>query len=64
MGFKLLLPMELRHAVFRESSAFFQEARLDKQHFVEHLAWTGPMLFDLCNARMAAPGDWPSTSPL
>jgi hypothetical protein len=54
VGFKLLLPMELRHAVFRESSAFFQEARLDKQHFVEHLAWTGPMLFDLCNARMAA----------
>jgi hypothetical protein len=54
IGFKLLLPMELRHAVFRESSAFFQEARLDKQHFVEHLAWTGPMLFDLCNARMAA----------
>ena len=54
IGFKLLLPMELRHAVFRESSAFFQEARLDKQHFVEHLAWTGPMLFDLCNARMVA----------
>jgi hypothetical protein len=54
IGFKLLLPMELRHAVFRESSAFFQEARLDKQHFVEHLAWTGPMLFDLCNSRMAA----------
>jgi len=53
VGLKLLLPMELRHAVFRESSAFFQEARLDKQSLIEHLAWTGPMLFDLCNARMA-----------
>jgi hypothetical protein len=54
IGFKLLLPMELRHAVFRESSAFFQEARLDKQSLIEHLAWTGPMLFDLCNSRIAA----------
>ncbi len=54
IGFKLLLPMDLRHAVFRESSAFFQEARLDKQHFVEHLSWTGTTLFDLCNARIAA----------
>jgi hypothetical protein len=54
IGFKLLLPVDLRHAVFRESSAFFQEARLDKQHFVEHLAWTGTTLYDLCNARIAA----------
>lgn len=54
IGFKLLLPMDLRHAVFRESSAFFQEARLDKQHFVEHLSWTGATLYDLCNARIAA----------
>jgi len=54
VGLKLLLPMELRHAVFRESSAFFQEARLDKQSLIEHLAWTGPMLYDLCEARMAA----------
>jgi hypothetical protein len=46
--------MDLRHAVFRESSAFFQEARLDKQHFVEHLSWTGTTLYDLCNARIAA----------
>lgn len=54
IGFKLLLPMELKHAVFRESSAFFQEARLDKQAMVEQLAWTGPMLFDLCDARLKA----------
>jgi len=54
LGVKLLLPMELRHALFRESSSFFQEARLDKQNLIERLAWTGPMLYDLCNARLQA----------
>lgn len=54
VGIKMLLPMELRHSLFRESSAFFQEARLDKQGFIENLTWTGPMLFDLCEARLAA----------
>ena len=54
VGFKLLLPIELRHAIFKESSAFFQEARLDKQNLVERLSWTGPMLYDLCDARLRA----------
>lgn len=54
LGVKMLLPMELRHALFRESSSFFQEARLDKQNLVERLAWTGPMLYDVCNARLQA----------
>jgi hypothetical protein len=54
VGLKMLLPVELRHALFKESSAFFQEARLDKQNLVERLTWTGPMLYDLCNARLAA----------
>jgi len=53
-GFKLLLPIELRHALFRESTKFFQEARLDKQNLVERLTWTGSMLYDLCNARLQA----------
>jgi len=52
VGAKLLLPMELHHALMRESNAFFQGARLDKQHLVEELAWTGPMLFDLCETRL------------
>jgi len=51
-GVKMLLPIELRHALFKESSSFFQEARLDKQSLVERLTWTGPMLYDLCNARL------------
>lgn len=51
---KLLLPIELRHALLRESAAFFQQARLDKQNVVEQLNWTGPMLYDLCDARLAA----------
>ncbi len=54
MGFKLLLPIELRHALFKESSAFFQEARLDKQNLIERLSWTGATLYDLCAARINA----------
>ncbi len=54
VGVKLLLPVELRHVLFRESAAFFQEARLDKQCLIERLAWTGPMLYDLCTARINA----------
>ncbi len=53
-GVKMLLPIELRHALYRESAAFFQEARLDKQNLVERLTWTGAMLYDLCNARVKA----------
>lgn len=49
---KMLLPMELRHMLFRESAAFFQEARLDKQNLIERLSWTGVTLYDLCNARL------------
>jgi hypothetical protein len=54
LGIKMLLPVELRHALFKESSAFFQEARLDKQNLVERLTWTGSMLYDLCDARLKA----------
>lgn len=61
VGLKMLLPIELRHALFKESSAFFQEARLDKQNMVERLSWTGAMLYDLCNARLAVCR--PSSSP-
>jgi len=53
-GFKLLLPIELRYALFRESSSFFQEARLDKQNLIEQLVWTGATLYDLCAARLRA----------
>ncbi len=66
LGVKMLLPMELRHALFRESAAFFQEARLDKQNLIERLSWTGAMLYDLCNARLQAcltpPPQPPATS--
>ncbi len=54
LGVKMLLPIELRYALFRESSAFFQSARLDKQNLIERLTWTGAMLYDLCNARLSA----------
>ncbi len=51
---KMLLPIELRHALMRESAAFFQQARMDKQNMVEQLGWTGPMLYDICDTRIAA----------
>jgi hypothetical protein len=52
LGLKLLLPLELRHELFRESNEFFQVARLDKQNLVERLTWSGATLYDLCNARL------------
>ena len=54
VGVKMLLPIELRHALFKESSSFFNEARLDKQNLIERLTWTGAMLYDLCTARLRA----------
>jgi hypothetical protein len=54
VGFKLLLPIELRHALYKESNSFFQEARLDKQGFVDRLSWSGTSLHDLCNGRLRA----------
>lgn len=51
---KMLLPIELRHALYKESSRFFQEARLDKQNLVERLTWSGAMLYDLAEARLRA----------
>lgn len=59
-GVKLLLPLELRHALFRESSAFFQEARLDKQNLIEQLSWTGSTLYDLCTERLRICRDEPA----
>jgi hypothetical protein len=62
MGVKMLLPVELRYALYKESAAFFQEARLDKQNMVDRLSWTGAMLYDLCVSRLhacLAPGATP-----
>ena len=54
VGLKLLLPLELRHMLHRESAEFFQEARLDKQHLVDRLTWSGATLYDLCSNRLRA----------
>ncbi len=55
-GLKLLLPIELRHLLHRESAEFFQEARLDKQNMIDRLTWSGPTLYDLCTQRLRACG--------
>ncbi len=52
LGMKMLLPIELRHELFRESSNFFQEARLDKQNLVDRLTWSGAVLYDLASRRL------------
>jgi len=54
VGIKLLLPIELRHLVHRESENFYQEARLDKQNLIDRLTWSGATLYDLCNSRLRA----------
>jgi hypothetical protein len=54
VGIKLLLPIELRHLVHRESAEFFQEARLDKQNLIDRLTWSGATLYDMCTARLRA----------
>jgi hypothetical protein len=54
VGIKLLLPIELRHALMREDADFFQRARLDKQHMIERLRWSGATLYDLCSRRLQA----------
>ena len=54
VGVKLLLPIELRHLLLREDPEFYQKARLDKQHFVDRLSWSGTMLYDLCSRRLQA----------
>ena len=59
VGLKLLLPLELRHLLHRESAEFFQEARLDKQHLVDRLTWSGATLYDLCSNRLRACCDRP-----
>jgi len=60
VGLKLLLPLELSHAVKRETADFFQEARLDKQNLVERLSWSGATLYDLASARLKACQSRPS----
>jgi len=54
VGLKLMLPIDLRHLLLRESPAFFQEARLDKQNLIDRLTWSGATLYDLCTRRLRA----------
>lgn len=54
VGLKLLLPIELRHLLRREAPDFFQKARLDKQHMIDRLEWSGATLYDLCTRRLTA----------
>lgn len=63
LGIKLLLPVELRHLLAREDPEFYQRARLDKQHMIDRLVWSGATLYDLCSRRLAACRE-PDAEPL
>ncbi|HEX4125798.1 MAG TPA: hypothetical protein VHY37_13815 [Tepidisphaeraceae bacterium] len=54
IGVKLLLPRELYAYVGRESPAFHERARLDKQNLIPNLEWSGEALYDLAAERLAA----------
>lgn len=54
MGVKMLLPVELRHLLRKEDPEFYQRARLDKQHMIDRLVWSGTSLYDLCSRRLQA----------
>lgn len=54
VGVKMLLPLDLKQPLQREEAEFFQNARLDKQHTIERLAWSGAALYDLCQKRLSA----------
>ncbi|MGE3165228.1 MAG: hypothetical protein AB7O52_10010 [Planctomycetota bacterium] len=54
VSFKLLLPLELRHELHRQSADFFQSARMDKQNLIDRLTWSGTTLYDLCSVRLNA----------
>jgi hypothetical protein len=53
-GVKMLLPIELRHALFKESSGVLPGGPARQAELHRAADWTGPMLYDLCNARLNA----------
>lgn len=54
IGFKLMLPAELKPFIEREEPEFHQRARLDKQNVIPSFEWTGEALHDLTDARIQA----------
>jgi hypothetical protein len=54
LGFKLLLPAEVRHYLNREDRGFYERSRLDKQNMVPSLEWTGESLYDIAEDRLRA----------
>jgi hypothetical protein len=54
LGFKLLLPAEVAMYLTKEDKEFYERSRLDKQHLVRSLEWTGESLYDLANDRLRA----------
>lgn len=64
VGFKLLLPIEVSFYLAKEDKTFYEKSRLDKQHLVRSLEWTGESLYDLANDRIRAVSTSPSPKTL
>jgi hypothetical protein len=64
VGFKLLLPIEVSFYLAKEDKTFYEKSRLDKQHLVRSLEWTGESLYDLANDRIRAVSTSPSSKTL
>ncbi|GIX04046.1 MAG: hypothetical protein KatS3mg113_1052 [Planctomycetaceae bacterium] len=62
MALKLLLPSELSYYLLKENRDFYERSRLDKQHLIRSLEWTGESLYDLANDRLRAVAVHPSTA--
>jgi hypothetical protein len=67
IGFKMMLPIELRRFIEKEQADFYQRARLDKQNVINDFQWTGEALYDLAATRIkgcAAPEAQPTVDSL
>ena len=63
LGIKLLLPGDLYPFIQSEDQQFRDRARLDKQHFIPSLGWTGHSLVDLVNDRLRACAENKESAP-
>jgi len=54
LGIKLLLPIDLKGFLQKESKEFYERSRLDKQNTVDSLEWSGQALYDMACERLTA----------
>lgn len=63
MAFKLLLPDAVVGYLNRQEREFYERSRLDKQHLIPSLSWTGQGLYDVANDRIKACAENADSAP-